>query len=89
MDLVVVEQFLNTLDERAFSWHGERHTGNDELTSVQALSAWLEAHDLVGAGQELRASDLAAALPRTPRRSTGRAHGRRQRGDRSGPRPFP
>ncbi len=62
MDLVVVEQFLNTLDERAFSWHGERHTGNDELTSVQALSAWLEAHDLVGAGQELRASDLAAAL---------------------------
>ncbi|UXX94677.1 CGNR zinc finger domain-containing protein [Streptomyces sp. AD2-2] len=62
VDLVVVEQFLNTLDERAFSWHGERHTGNDELTSVQALSAWLEAHDLVGAGQELRASDLAAAL---------------------------
>ena len=61
VDLVVVEQFLNTLDERAFSWHGERHTGNDELTSVQALSAWLEAHDLVGAGQELRASDLAAA----------------------------
>ncbi|MFJ8137241.1 CGNR zinc finger domain-containing protein [Streptomyces sp. NPDC096013] len=60
-DLVVVEQFLNTLDERAFSWHGERHTGNDELTSVQALSAWLETHDLVGAGRELRASDLAAA----------------------------
>ncbi|MER6207863.1 CGNR zinc finger domain-containing protein [Streptomyces sp. NPDC001642] len=61
VDLVVVEQFLNTLDERAFSWHGERHTGHDELTSVQALSAWLEAHDLVGAGQELRASDLTAA----------------------------
>lgn len=62
VDLVLVEQFLNTLDERSFSWHGERHTGNDELTSVQGLLAWLEAHGLVSAGQQLGPSDLAAAL---------------------------
>ncbi|MEV8544952.1 CGNR zinc finger domain-containing protein [Streptomyces sp. NPDC051572] len=62
VDLVLVEQFLNTLDERSFSWHGERHTGNDELTCVQGLLAWLEAHGLVGSGQELGPSDLAAAL---------------------------
>ncbi|MEV6538306.1 CGNR zinc finger domain-containing protein [Streptomyces sp. NPDC051665] len=62
VDLVLVEQFLNTLDERSFSWHGERHTGNDELTSVQGLLAWLEAHGLVSSGQELRPSDLTAAL---------------------------
>ncbi|WOX10679.1 CGNR zinc finger domain-containing protein [Streptomyces sp. N50] len=61
VDLVLVEQFLNTLDERSFSWHGERHTGNDELTSVQGLLAWLEAHGLAGSGQEPGPSDLAAA----------------------------
>ncbi|MFC1411822.1 CGNR zinc finger domain-containing protein [Streptacidiphilus sp. N1-12] len=62
VDLVVVEQFLNTLDERTFSWHGERHTGHDGLTSVQALSGWLEAHGLVTAGQELGPADLTAAV---------------------------
>jgi predicted RNA-binding Zn ribbon-like protein len=62
VDLVVVEQFLNTLDERTFSWHREKFVPSDELTSVEALSAWLEAHGLVTAGQELRPSDLAAAV---------------------------
>jgi predicted RNA-binding Zn ribbon-like protein len=62
VDLVVVEQFLNTLDERTFSWHGQQRVPGDTLTSVEALSAWLEAHDLVAAGPELRPADLAAAL---------------------------
>jgi hypothetical protein len=61
MNLVVVEQFLNTVDERTFSWHGEKHVKTDGLTSVKALSEWLEAHDLDTAGEELHPSDLAAA----------------------------
>nr|WP_269328037.1 CGNR zinc finger domain-containing protein [Kineosporia mesophila] len=44
--MVVVEQFVNTLDERTFSRHGENHVATDELTSVEALAVWLEAHDL-------------------------------------------
>jgi predicted RNA-binding Zn ribbon-like protein len=61
-DLVVVERFLNTLDERTFSWHGEKRVPADRLTSVAALSAWLEAHDLAAEGQELHPADLAAAI---------------------------
>ncbi|HEY0534746.1 MAG TPA: CGNR zinc finger domain-containing protein [Actinoplanes sp.] len=60
--MVVVEQFLNTVDERIFSWHGQKHVASDKLTSVEALSAWLEARALVAAGQELRPSDLTAAV---------------------------
>lgn len=62
VNLVVVEQFLNTLDERTFSLHGRNHVTTEQLTSVETLSAWLEAHGLVAPGQELRPSDLAAAL---------------------------
>jgi predicted RNA-binding Zn ribbon-like protein len=62
VDLVVVEQFLNTLDERTFTWHGEKRVPGDDLTSAEALSAWLEAHGLLPAGRQLRPSDLAAAV---------------------------
>jgi hypothetical protein len=62
VDLVVVEQFLNTLDERSFRQRGEQRTPGDGLTSVEALSAWLEAHDLNPAGQELSPSDLSTAV---------------------------
>lgn len=58
----MVEQFLNTLDRRTFSWHGEKFVPSDALTSVDALSAWLEARGLATAGQELRPSDLTAAV---------------------------
>jgi predicted RNA-binding Zn ribbon-like protein len=61
MDLVLVEQFLNTLDERSFSRHGKNHAWTDELTSVQALSRWLQTRGLVDAGQELGSADLSAA----------------------------
>ncbi|MFF3748946.1 CGNR zinc finger domain-containing protein [Streptomyces sp. NPDC002018] len=62
VDLDVVEQFLNTLDERTFSWHGEKFVPGDGLSSVEDLSAWLEKHGLATAGQELRPSDLALAV---------------------------
>jgi predicted RNA-binding Zn ribbon-like protein len=61
-DLTVVEQFLNTLDERTFSSHGRKHVPADKLTSVEALASWLEAHELAPAGQELQPPDLAAAV---------------------------
>jgi predicted RNA-binding Zn ribbon-like protein len=61
-DLAVVEQFLNTLDERSFSVHGEKHVPSDRLTSVDALAAWLHAHNLEAPGEELRPEDLASAI---------------------------
>jgi predicted RNA-binding Zn ribbon-like protein len=60
--LVVVGEFLNTLDERSFRQRGEQRVPGDELTSVDALSAWLEAHGLATAGQELHPSDLSTAV---------------------------
>ncbi|HVV24609.1 MAG TPA: CGNR zinc finger domain-containing protein [Pseudonocardiaceae bacterium] len=62
VDLTVVEQFLNTFDARTFRRHGEQHVAADHLTSVEALSAWLDEHGLVNAGQQVSASDLAAAV---------------------------
>lgn len=58
VDLVLVEQFLNTLDERTFRRRGEQHVPSDALPSVEALSAWFAEHGLAPAGP----SDLAAAL---------------------------
>ncbi len=57
----MVEQFLNTVDERTFTSYGEKHVPSDALTSIEELSAWLEAHALIPAGGRLRPSDLAAA----------------------------
>ncbi|MET0694516.1 MAG: CGNR zinc finger domain-containing protein [Propionibacteriaceae bacterium] len=62
VDLALVEQFVNTLDERAFSRHGHDHVATDELTSVEALNQWMETHGLGTAGQELHLPDLSAAL---------------------------
>jgi hypothetical protein len=62
VSLAVVEQFLNTLDERTFSSHGEKHVASGKLTSAGALSAWLEEHGLATAGPELLPSDLTAAV---------------------------
>ncbi|MEV6850020.1 hypothetical protein [Actinoplanes sp. NPDC051411] len=51
--MTVVEQFLNTLDERTFTWHGRKRV---------TLSAWLETHGLVTVGQQLHSSDLATTV---------------------------
>lgn len=61
-DLVVVEQFLNTLDERAFSRHGNHHVATDELTSPEALTQWMAAHGLADEDHELRLPELTTAL---------------------------
>jgi predicted RNA-binding Zn ribbon-like protein len=60
--LDLVEQFLNTLDQRTFRRHGEQHVPSDRLASVEALSSWLAEHELAPAGQELGPSDLSAAV---------------------------
>lgn len=61
-DLDLVARFLNTLDERTFTRHGQEHTAVDDLTSVEALTSWLRAHDLATAGAVLHPADLETAL---------------------------
>ncbi len=57
----MVEHFVNTLDERTFNRHGSAHRAADELTTVEALAAWLEAHDLLGSGESVDESVLGSA----------------------------
>jgi hypothetical protein len=59
-ELQLIEEFLNTVDERTFVRNGERHVAGEELTSPQALADWLTARDLPPGGGPLRAADLAA-----------------------------
>jgi predicted RNA-binding Zn ribbon-like protein len=60
--LQMIEEFLNTLDERTFSRHGESHVAGEQLTSPQALADWLSARDLATAGTALGPADLAATV---------------------------
>jgi hypothetical protein len=77
--LVLVEQFLNTLDERTFSRNGTVHVWTDELTSADALAGWLAARGLAGPGQGLDPDDLAAARSlRTALRSALSDHSDRE-----------
>ncbi|BCJ50230.1 hypothetical protein Asp14428_17050 [Actinoplanes sp. NBRC 14428] len=59
--LQLIEEFLNTVDERTFTRHGESHVAGEHLTSPQALSDWLAAHDLPVTGKP-QPPDLAAAV---------------------------
>ncbi|PRY16683.1 CGNR zinc finger domain-containing protein [Kineococcus rhizosphaerae] len=64
-DLDLVRDFLNTLDERRFTRHGQEHSATDELVSGEALSAWWREHDLAGSapdGAEPDAAELGAVL---------------------------
>lgn len=60
--LPLIEEFLNTVDERSFRRHGESHVADEQLTSPRALSEWLADHDLAPTGTRLRPADLAAAV---------------------------
>lgn len=60
--LQLVEEFLNTVDERTFSRHGRPHVAADHLTSPQALATWLEARELLPSGTDLRPADLTATI---------------------------
>ena len=60
--LLLIEEFLNTVDLRTFSRHGENHVAAEHLTSPQVLADWLVAHDLAVAGAELGPADLSATV---------------------------
>ncbi|MBP2340661.1 putative RNA-binding Zn ribbon-like protein [Saccharothrix coeruleofusca] len=62
LSLKVVEDFLNTLDERTFTRHGESHVPGERLTSPRALADWLAAHDLSSGDTPLRTADVEAAI---------------------------
>lgn len=73
-DLRLVEELLNTLDERTFLRHGTAHEAEDRLTSTQALAAWFDEHRLpasatpddLGAARALRAGLRSALLEERP-----------------------
>ncbi len=60
--LTLIEEFLNTVDERSFSRHGHVHGGGERLTSPQALAGWLADRDLADAGVALEQADLVGAI---------------------------
>ncbi|HYQ68777.1 CGNR zinc finger domain-containing protein [Actinophytocola sp.] len=62
VSLQVVEDFLNTVDERTFTRHGESHVPGERLTSPQALADWLAVRDLTSGGTPLGTTDVAATI---------------------------
>jgi predicted RNA-binding Zn ribbon-like protein len=62
VSLQVVEDFLNTVDERTFTRHGESHVPGERLTSPQALADWLAHRDLTSGGTPLNTTDVAATV---------------------------
>jgi len=60
--LNLIEEFLNTVDERSFSRHGQIHLGGEQLTSPGELADWLTDRDLADAGAPLGQADLASAI---------------------------
>jgi predicted RNA-binding Zn ribbon-like protein len=61
-ELHVIEKFLNTVDERTFSRHGESHVAGEQLTSTQALADWLATHHLPTGESRPQPTDLAATV---------------------------
>jgi predicted RNA-binding Zn ribbon-like protein len=60
--LTLIEEFLNTVDERSFSRHGQIHAGGEQLTSSGELANWLADRDLADPGAPLGQADLASAI---------------------------
>ncbi|HEX4247091.1 MAG TPA: CGNR zinc finger domain-containing protein [Pseudonocardia sp.] len=60
--LNLIEEFLNTVDERSFTRHGQIHLGGERLTSPGELADWLAERDLAEAGVGLEQADLARAV---------------------------
>jgi predicted RNA-binding Zn ribbon-like protein len=60
-ELFLVEEFLNTIDERTFGRHGDDPRSRERLTSPDALSEWLAGHGLAG-DAPLLPEDLSAAV---------------------------
>ena len=72
--LGLVEELLNTLDERTFLRHGTPHRTEDRLTTPASLAAWFEEHGLpaaatpgdLEAARSLRAGLRSALLAERP-----------------------
>jgi hypothetical protein len=62
VSLQVIEDFLNTVDERTFTRHGESHVPGERLTSPQVLADWLAVRGLTSGGTPLGMTDLAATV---------------------------
>ncbi len=60
--LTRVEGFLNTLDERRFARHGQRHAGEDLLATEADLVVWLARHGLLQPGEQVDGESFALAL---------------------------
>ncbi|MCA2211501.1 CGNR zinc finger domain-containing protein [Jidongwangia harbinensis] len=60
--LSLIAEFLNTVDHRTFSRHGETHVAADHLTSPRALADWLADHDLPVPRAGLRPADVTATV---------------------------
>ncbi|MFY1669832.1 CGNR zinc finger domain-containing protein [Plantactinospora sp. WMMB334] len=61
-EMRVIEEFLNTVDERTFRRHGTAHAGGDRLVSPAALSEWLSGHGLLPSGTRLGSAELVEAV---------------------------
>ncbi|MFL6126187.1 CGNR zinc finger domain-containing protein [Actinophytocola sp.] len=62
VSLQVIEDFLNTVDERTFTRHGESHVPGERLTSPQALADWLAVRGLTSGDTPLGVTDVAATI---------------------------
>jgi predicted RNA-binding Zn ribbon-like protein len=62
MDLGLIERFLNTVDQRTFSVHGENHSPHDQLTSPENLATWLAVEGLAAEGLDPGALNAAVSL---------------------------
>lgn len=62
VSLQVIEDFLNTVDERTFKRHRESHVPGERLTSPQALADWLTDRGLDFGDSPPRAADLETAI---------------------------
>ncbi len=59
--LQLIEEFLNSVDERTFSRHGRSHVGGEQLTSPTALAGWLADRGLAADSVAIEPEDLTAA----------------------------
>ncbi len=57
--LQLIEEFLNTVDERTFSRHGTQHVAGESLTSPEALTDWLASQGMTA---EPGPADLTATI---------------------------
>lgn len=60
-DLRLVEEFLNTLDQRTFRRHGSAFVAGDTLPTPAALTRWLAEHRLISRSARASTAELRVA----------------------------